>query len=976
MPNYTAEQKLGSFSVTKSLPIEELSCTLIELRHEPTGARVLHLANNDEENLFCLNFDTHPYSSNGVAHILEHTVLCGSKKFPVKDPFFSMNRRSLNTFMNAMTGSDFTCYPAASQIEKDFYNLLEVYLDAVFYPDLKYLSFLQEGHRFEFETKGDPTSPLLFKGIVFNEMKGTQTSPETRLWNEMMRLMVPDLTYAVNSGGDPRDIPHLTHEGLLKFHQTFYHPRRCLFFFYGNIPLEKHLEFIEKNVLNECNHLPEVPTIPKQKRFSETVKQEIGYPISDQDLSKKTWITFGFLTSALVNVQEILALSLLDTILMDTDASLLKLPLLQSGLCIQADGYLDNDMSEVPYAIVIRGCDKENAEKLETLLFDTLSKIATEGIEQKLIDAAIHQLEFSRTEITGDHYPFGLTLFMRSVLPIQHGGSPEDALTIHAQFDQLRKDCSDKAYLPNLLKKYFLDNPHQVHLIMSPDPDLSKKEEEEEKSTLQKIAESLSEDQKAKIIRETEELAVFQDEQEHQSLDCLPKLAITDIPKKAHEIPLKTAEKGDLTIFHHECFTNQIIYADLLFDLPHFTKEELPYLQLFSSLMTELGAKDRSYVTVLEEMQEATGGIGTYLTLYPQFENRDNVKPAFGIRGKALSRHQEKFFSLLQDFVRAPRVDEKDRIKELIMQIYNSLHNQVRKSPLSYAIKMSLSGFSKYATIQELWGGLTFYHFIEDLANNLDAKLPEILEALANIKTKLLHYNKPHLVLSCDHQDYKKIEKNKFYNLTSFDPISFKPWENPSETIQFQTQARIIPSGVAFTAHGFETITVTHADSPALSLSTFILENKVLHKKIREQGGAYGSGASYHPLTGKYYFYAYRDPHLKTSLDAFAASLDTLANGEITEQELNEAKFGLMQRYDSPISPGSRAITGYNFWRDAKTLERRQKYRDDVLRLTIDQVQKAAQNHLLKQYKSGITIAFSGKELLEKENLSIEIFNI
>ncbi len=878
--------------------------------------------------------------------------------------------------MNAMTGSDFTCYPAASQIKKDFYNLLEVYLDAVFYPDLKYLSFLQEGHRFEFETQKDPTSPLLFTGIVFNEMKGAQGTPETRLWNELIRLMVPNLTYAVNAGGDPKDIPNLTHEELLQFHHTFYHPSRCLFFFYGNIPLNDHLTFIENNVLNESTHLPEASPIPKQQRFTATVNQEIGYPISEQDLNKKTWIAFGFLTSALVNVQEILALSLLDTILMDTDASLLKLPLLQSKLCIQANGYLDSDMSEVPYAIILRGCDRENFEKLKTLLFDTLSKITTKGIEQTLIDAAIHQLEFSRTEMTGDHFPFGLTLFLRSALPIQHGSSPEDALTIHAQFDQLRKDCSDKTYLPNLIKKYFLNNLHQVHLIMSPDPDLRKKEEEEEKDTLQKIAKSLSANQKAKIIRDTEDLVALQEKQEHQSLDCLPKLAITDIPKKTHEIPLKTTEQGNLTIFHHECFTNQIIYADLLFDLPYLTKEETLYLQLLSSLIPELGTKDRSYVTVLKEMQGSTGGIETYLTLFPQFENRDDLKPAFGIRGKALSRYQEKFFSLLQDFIQEPRVDEKDRIKELIMQIYNRLHDQIKKSPLSYAIKMSLSGFSKCATIQELWGGLTFYHFIQDLVNNLNAKLPEILRALANIKTKILHYNNPHLILSCNHQNYKEIEKNKFYNLTSFNSIPFKPWENPSETIQFYTQARLIPSGVAFTTHGFETITVTHADSPALSLSTFILENKVLHKRIREQGGAYGSGASYHPLTGKYYFYAYRDPHLNASLEAFASSLNTLAHGKITEEDLNAAKFGLMQRYDSPISPGSKAITAYNLWRNSNTLERRQKYRDNVLRLTIDQLQDAARHHLLKQYERGITITFSGKELLEKESFSIDIFNV
>ena len=976
MEKYFTGQKLGPFIVTKVQPIQELSCTLVQLTHERVGAKVIHIANDDTENLFCLNFDTHPYSSNGVAHILEHTVLCGSKKFPVNDPFFSMNRRSLNTFMNAMTGSDFTCYPAATQIEKDFYNLLEVYLDSVFHPNLNYLSFLQEGHRLEFQDPEDSSSPLVYKGIVYNEMKGTQASPETRLWNEMMRQMLPELTYAVNSGGDPKEIPHLTHDGLLKFHKTFYHPSRCLFFFYGNLPLEKHLKFLEEYTLKDSTHLPELPSIPKQKRFKKPVTHKISYPVCGDDMAKKTYVAFGFLTAPLVNQQEMLALELLDTILMDTDASLLKLPLLKSGLCVHVDSYLDSDMSEVPSAIVFRGCDEENQEKIKTLLFEELEKIAKSGIDQKLIDAALHQLEFHRLEITGNHNPFGLTLFMRAALPVQQGGLPEDMLVIYTQFEKLRSALKDKDYLPSMIRKYFLENTHRVHLTMTPDKELQKQEDLEEKATLEKQAKALTASQKETIIQEALELESFQEKSKHQSLDCLPKLSLSDIPKKPIDIPFKIEKVGDLSIFHTDCFTNHIIYADLLFELPNFTKNDLLYVQLFTSLLTELGTGNRPYTDVLEDIQGTTGGIGAYHIISPQYENRDHLKPAFGIRGKALSRNCDKLFTLMQDFIISPRVDEKKRIKELILQIYHSLQNHVMKSPLSFAVKMSLSSFSHYGTIQEIWGGITFYYFLETLAKNIDTNLEEILSNLQNIKDKIFHQNNPILALSCDKNDYQKIKKNHFYKLSSLEKKPYTPWENLGATVHYGTQARIIPSGVAFTAHGFDTITVSHEDSAALSLSCLLLENKILHQKIREQGGAYGSGASYHPMTGKYYFYAYRDPHLKATLETFSKSLESLATNQITEEELNEAKFGLIQKYDSPIAPGSRAIVAYNLWHSKKTPERRQKYRDQILNLTAPQIQEAVKKHLIEQNKHGVSVAFAGKEMLEKENLPIPTFDI
>ena len=604
-------EKYGDFVVTKFLQIAEINCILRELQHLPSGAHVMHLANDDPENLFCLSFKTYPSSSNGVAHILEHTVLCGSRKFPVKDPFFSMSRRSLNTFMNALTGSDFTCYPAASQNEEDFYNLMEVYIDAVFHPELKRMSFLQEGHRYEFTDPKDPATPLQIKGIVFNEMKGSLGAADTRLWHALMAELVPDLTYAYNSGGDPKSIPDLTYAELIGFHETYYHPSRCLFFFYGDLPLKKHLDFLAEHALK--NVLPFLPIAPiqKQKLFSAPKHIEMSYPVSENDeLSDRTMVTFGYLTAPLLNQEEVLALSVLDCILMETDASLLKAALLKSKLCVHADAFMDAEMSEVPYAIVCKGCDSKNVDKIETALKKALSDIVAKGIPLSMIEAAIHQLEFSRLEIAGDHAPFGLTLFMRSALAKQHGCDPENSLMVHSLFEKLLAKVKDPDYLTGLIKKYFLDNPHCVRLVMHPDPALSSKETEEEKQTLKKIQASLTKDEVETILKDTEELAIYQKQTEQQSLDVLPKVNLDAVSPLIRDFSLKSSKHGNLDIFHHDCFTNHILYADLIFDLPHVSDEDLPYVHLLTSLLPEIGSASRTYEENLDYIQAHTGGIG------------------------------------------------------------------------------------------------------------------------------------------------------------------------------------------------------------------------------------------------------------------------------------------------------------------------------------------------------------------------------
>jgi hypothetical protein len=951
-------QTYKDFLLTKYLPLDELKSALIELVHQPSGARIIQIANDDPENLFCLSFQTLPSSSNGVAHILEHTVLCGSEKFPVKDPFFAMTRRSLNTYMNALTGQDFTCYPASSQVEKDFYNLLEIYLDAVFHPELKKVSFLQEGHRLEFVDPKNPKGELQYQGVVYNEMKGAMSSIESRLWEALSKHLVPDLPYAHNSGGDPKDIPSLSYEELLEFHESFYHPSRCLFFFYGNLPLVKHLDKIEKSLTS--GKITPLPPLPRQPRFSAPVRKSDGYPIKEgESLEKKTLITFAWLTTHISNQRDILALSLLESILTDTAASPLTLALLRSGLCAHVESALDSEMSEVPWTLICKGCNEEDADKIEQLIFETLKNLQ---ISQEEIEGSLHQLEFQRTEISADGGPFGLTLFMRAALIKQHGCEAENGLLIHSLFDDLRAHLKNPKYLPHLIDQYLVHNPHWVRLVLKPDPQLEKKEQEDELKRLRAIREHLTEKEEKVIAKESKILAEYQEEVENQSLDCLPKVTLKDVPPHPRDFPL--IEKGNT--LHCNSFTNHILHVDLIYELPDLKKEELSLLSLFAKLLPELGTGGRGYAENLAYQQRYIGGFDASLALHVTHENPDVCRPAFSLRGKALNRNSKQLFSLFSDYIQGLDFSDTQRIQEWMSEHATELHNRLAKASMNYAIQTSLSGLSMPSYVYDQWHGVPYYKNVMKWTKKCDSSF---IESLKKISEKVIGLKNYHLVLTCDETEFDRLEKEKFYHLKSPNK-SFTPWKGKFELPQVEPQARIIAAPVAFTSLGMRTVSYRDAESPLLLISTELMENIILHKEIREKGGAYGSGASYTPSTGNFHFSSYRDPHLARTVTAFRKAVEKIASKGFNERELEEAKLGVIQTLDAPIPPGSRAMSAYSWMRAGRTLALREGFRKKVLAATRQEVADAVEKCLMN--KEGTLVTFLGQELLNKEKKKLK----
>lgn len=967
-------QSYHNFTITKAIEISELQCFLREITHHPSGAKIIHIANDDPENVFCLSFQTLPYNSNGVAHILEHTVLCGSEKFPVKDPFFSMNRRSLNTFMNALTGVDFTCYPAASQVQQDFYNLLEVYLDAVFHPILNKLSFLQEGHRIEFAVSDDPTSPLEHKGIVFNEMKGDLSSPVSRLSEALHAHLFPDTTYGFNSGGNPTEIPTLTYQQLCDFHHHYYHPSRCLFFFYGSIPLEHHLDFIAKHTLDQTTKVDPLPAIPLQPRFHQPRYSEISYPIAlGEPSADKTFIAFAWLTCQILQQEEVLALNILEIILLGNDASPLKMALMKSGLCTQVSSFTDDELNEIPFCITLKGCNPDSADTLESLLKETLKDIISQGIPLQVVENAMHQLEFYRSEITGNHTPFGLSLFMRSGLLKQHGAEPEQGLVIHALFDQIRKNnLQNPHYLTGLIQKHLLDNTHFVRLLMKPDPHLGARELEEELQGLASLKENISMEQKQALVEQAQLLSQFQKEQEDGNDEVLPKISLRDVPPIARDYPLTQEKVGVLEIFHHATFTNDIIYADVVLDLPDLMEEELFYLRLLTTVITQLGCGTLNYRETLEYMQGNTGGVVSHINLNIQASNHNLFKPTLHLKGKSLHRKAAKLFPLMHSLLMTPHLHDLPRLKEILFKHFTTIDSQIVQGALKYAINLSASGLNAAAKMTQELYGISYYWKLKEIIANFDAQAPTLISKLQQLHTKIVGLENPHLVLSCDPAAYNEFKGHGFYGLANLPTRPFTPWQGNYPLSKIDPQGYVIASSVAFVGQVFATIPYIHPDAAALHVASQLFDNLTLHTKIREQGGAYSGGSVSNPTSGSFYFYSYRDPQIAQTLQAFEEAVSTVADGNFDLEDLEEAKMEIFQSLDAPVAPGSRADLSYGRMREGKTLEIRQQFRNRLLQLTPEDVVAAVNKHIVHREDKGAVVVFAGKDLLEKENAKFE----
>ena len=962
--------EVSNFIIKNIEEIKEINIRIIHAYHKDNGANIFHIESDSKENVFGLCFKTYPSDDTGVAHILEHTVLCGSKKYPIHDPFFSMLRRSCNTFMNAFTSKLWTGYVASSQIEKDFYNIYEVYLDAVFNPLISKESFMQEGHRLEFSEKEDINSPLTIKGIVFNEMKGVFSSPSSIAWRSIISHLYPQSTYGFDSGGIPKEINKLSHQELIEFHKKYYDKRECYYYFYGDLPLKKHLDFLNEKVFVEKEKkINELPPIKKITRFNSPKIVEEKYQSIDKE-KDPTYFSLGYVTCDISNQEETLILMLLDIILMDTDASLLKKEILKSKKCSDVYSLYDSDASEIPYIIYCVGLKGEPSD-LEATIINSLNKIVEEGISDKWIEGALHQLEFSKLEISGSYGPYGLELMGRTLTPYLQGANLTDGVKIHSLIKEIRKKLEDRKFLPNFIKRYFVNNHHKVSYTLYPDNHIHQKDKEEEEKELQSISRSMTPEEKENLKKEIKKFDNYQKEIEKEDLSCLPSLKINDIPIDAPYYELSRTMHKNCSIYHHDVFTNDIFYLDLVFDIPQIPENDLQYLRLFSSIIPELGTTSCHWEKNMQRIQQYFGSLYSGLALNVQRENINTCYPTISISSKFLNRNKEQSLKILKDIMLNIDLTDVDRIKDLITQIFSSLESEVNKRALGYALKESAAHISPWTYLSNLWYGLPYYQFIQSIVDNIDDNIPLLIEKFSYFLKNLFHFNNAHIVITSSKDAFDKLKKENFYEFIDISSTTsaFHPWIELPVPTKPTNKGVIISSEIAHNALSIQTLTLTSDLSPALKIATYLLENIYIHKMVREQGGAYGSGVKYNILTGVLNFYSSRDPHVSSTIDAFHKSVYELHKRDISDSELTEAILSYIQDVDCPVPPGCRASVTYFQEKVGLTKEIRQKFRNEILSLKKEDIKKAIEKGILNNLDNLSThVSYSNEEKLTNAN--------
>ena len=964
-----------AFQLLRQHHVEALDIHVSEYKHKVTGAVHYHLATNNDENVFLVAFRTQPMDSKGTAHILEHTALCGSEKFPVRDPFFLMIRRSLNTFMNAFTAADWTAYPFATQNKKDFQNLLSVYLDAAFAANLNPLDFAQEGIRIELEN-----DQAVYKGVVFNEMKGAMSSPTDQLYHQLAYHLFPETTYHYNSGGDPKEIPDLSYEQLVEFYKTHYHPSNAVFMTFGNqnaYDLQEQFETLALHKFSKGTTLYSTP----EKRLTAPIEVTESYAVDSEDLKDKTFHVMSWLLPETSDIKLRLGMRLVEGILLENSASPLRHYLETCGYA-QSTGPLmgvDDSNFEMTFYCGIQGSNAEYAESFKNGVLNILQDVASKPVDTDLVDAILHQIELHQREINGDGTPYGLSLILNGLGSAIHHNDPIHVWDVDSAIEQVKEELKDPMWLSNLIQIHLLDNPHRVQMTLVPDATKSVKEQQAEQARLAEITANLTEDQKIEIQEKTEALKKRQDTPD--DLELLPKVGLEDVPADLHIVPGQLREiicnglDTPLNLYH--AGTNGIYYQQVLIQIPDEIVQS-PYFNLLSILMGEVGAGEYDYLELQQLQTAVSGGLGMGASLRSKVDNKDRISAWLTLTTKSLTQKLDAI-QLLKLAFEQLRFDEKDRIIELLQQRKTRWQSRLSGSGHSYAMQTASRQMSALARRDYHNTGLGALNWLSDLVTKIDQDedaYHALIAELQAIHRKLLQAPKQFLLVCEEHQSDRLVEEvqNVWDKLqVNKAPVTLTQVEQVNTA---NDEAWLIQTNVQFCASAYQAVDVAHADAAPLMVLAAYLRNGFLHSAIREKGGAYGGGASYDGNACSFRFYSYRDPRLAETFNDFEASVQWLLNTEQQPHQLEEAILGLVASMDKPGSPAGEAITACYALLHARTPKFRKMLRERLLNVTLDDLNRVAKQYLLQQKPVKAVVApFAKREELQQLGFSIQQVN-
>lgn len=924
---------LNAYELLNEKNLTDMNSTGYMLRHRKSGARITIVSNDDENKVFYIGFRTPPADSTGVPHIVEHTVLCGSEKFPAKDPFVELVKGSLNTFLNAMTYPDKTVYPIASCNDKDFQNLMDVYMDAVLHPNIykREEIFKQEGWHYELE---DKDAPITLNGVVYNEMKGAFSSPEGVLDREILNSLFPDTTYGNESGGDPKNIPDLTYEDYLDFHRRYYHPCNSYIYLYGDMDIEEKLEWLDKEYLCHYDRSDVDSEIREQKAFGEVHKIYKKYPVASNDpLEDNTYLSYNMVIGTCLDKKLYQAFEILDYALLNAPGAPLKKALIDAGIGKDIMGSYDNGTYQPIFSIVAKNANREDEARFADTIQQVLKEQAAGALNKKALLAGINSSEFKYRESDFGSYPKGLIYGLQildswlydDTLPFMHLESLET-------FKFLREQV-ETGYFENLIREYMIDNTHISMVIIEPERGLNAKNEEELAQKLKGYKDSLSDAEIEALVADTRHLKQYQEEPStREDIEKIPMLKRSDMKKEATPLQYEVMDCDGTKMVFTNLFSNGILYLSLLFDIRTVTEEDLPYLGILKSVLGYVDTKSYTYDDLANEINLETGGLSASISTYANVKEDGAYEAKLEVRTKVLYDKLPKAMEIIEEILLHSKLEDEKRLREILSEVKSRLQMSLAAAGNTVSAIRAMSYFSETARHGDLTMGIDFYKVVADYEKNFEEKKEELIAKLKKLASQIFTKEGLMAGVTCDDAGFAAVPdaikalKQKLSSRTEKLPLAKLSCTQKNEGFMDASKVQYVSRAGSFKKAGF-------SYTGTLRILKVILSYDYLWLNVRVKGGAYGCGGGF-VRTGNGYFSSYRDPNLEKTNEIYDKIPEYIRNFTADERDMTKYIIGTVSELDTPMNPAAKGLRSLNAYLTDVTFEDIQRERDEVIGAT------------------------------------------
>lgn len=966
--NMKINDVIHGFKLIRSEKVQEIASQAFEFKHVKSGARLLYLQNKDDNKVFSISFRTPPADDTGVPHIIEHSTLCGSRKFPLKEPFVELVKGSLNTFLNAMTYPDKTMYPVASCNDKDFHNLMDVYLDAVFYPSI-YSNpeiLMQEGWHYEIE---EPAAPLEYSGVVYNEMKGALSSPEDLLENKVMAALFPDTAYSCESGGNPAAIPQLTYEKFIDFHKKYYSPANSYIFLYGDMDIEKQLAFINDEYLQHFDMVQVDSALKVQQPLQEFQHIQGKFPIAPEESpADRSFLSYNLVMAEAGDHELISAISVLEQALLKTPSAPIRRALLDAGLGMDVSSHFETNVLQPYLSITINGTEPDKAEAFQRVLRDSLQELVTNGIDRTILEAAINLLEFQTREADFGSYPKGLIYNIVAMTNWLYDHDPLEKLRYEKDFQHLRSKLATD-YYEQLLQKYFLDNKFGALVVMEPDSDMAQQQEDKLAAELAAKKAAMSPEEIQRIIDSTAQLKLHQQTPDTpEALATIPLLQLEDIAPEPAVIPLEEKALNGVKVLFTPADTNGIVYLNLYFDAMAVPRELLPYAYLFADMLGLTDTESSTYEEMTNRVNLNTGGIAFSLDVLSKDGDADAIMPVFRVSAKALLSKLPELADILGEILTQAEFTDEKRVLELLQQN----RSETELDMLNASVQVALTRLNSFISAKGMYneqGGLTLYPLLKKLTDEFDEQKEDFCHKLAQVM-QLLTQGSFTIGITAETEAYEKFAEGikPLIQLLQQKTSVKEPAENYGFLPESQQEALLSSSQVQYVGKGANLCKLGYEVTGAYRVLEVILKYDYFWTKIRVQGGAYGAMTRI-SQDGDLLFISYRDPGLAETVEVFDGTADYLESFDAAPREILKYIIGAISAVDSPLTPRMKGVTAQRMYFRGTTWEARCKRRQQLLNTTRDTIRQLAPAIRACMEQNNLCIFGNAMKIKENEQL-------